>query len=392
MSELIFPRGGAYATFNGATISSYANWGVKDNQKLMDQTSNTRGIIAKRLTDLTGTVSISPRSSQAAGLLTQLALLGYFDPALVGTPVYGSSNLPLVVQTKDGRSLTFPKAALSKPSKLTLGPKAHLFGPCEFETLLPEAYIIGETGGYAIDASSAYTEPDIADTDEYFAPFTCTYGNGSTAIIPDKIGVIITPEVKINFIDPGMEPTRNGTFIDVSLTIEFVPLTCTTAVFYQTLAQLVGSGAAAIGGIIAGASLTFSDANGVGSGGLNLFIPNAGRIQGGVRYANDNARVETLKFQSIQQYGATANQTFFDGVSDNSTAFASATAAFVSGDAGKTITGTNIPASTTISSVTNGTTIVLSASATGGSITGETFTIVGRTLTGWQPHMIASLL
>jgi hypothetical protein len=64
----------------------------------------------------------------------------------------------------------------------------------------------------------------------------------------------------------------------------------------------------------------------------------------------------------------------------------------VSGDASKTITGANIPGGTTISTVTNGTTLVLSASTTGGSLTGQTFTIVNRALTGWQPLMIASVL
>lgn len=49
----------------------------------------------------------------------------------------------------------------------------------------------------------------------------------------------------------------------------------------------------------------------------------------------------------------------------------SATAAFVTGDIGATITGTNIPAGTVINSITNGTTVVLShtSTATGSSLT-----------------------
>lgn len=66
--------------------------------------------------------------------------------------------------------------------------------------------------------------------------------------------------------------------------------------------------------------------------------------------------------------------TFGDGVSATSTAYVSATAAFTVADQGKTITGTDIPAGTTITTVTNATTLVLSQ-ATTGTHTGNTFTI-----------------
>lgn len=398
MSELVFTKGGAYATFNSATISSYADWGIKDNLKVFDQTSNTRGVLAQRIKDLTGTATISPRSSIAAGIINQLGLFTYLDPALVGQPVCGATNLPFVVQTKDGRSLTFGKACLSKPSKITIAPAkgVHLFGPAEFELLIPEAYAIGAAGSYAVDASSAYTEPTIANSDEYFPAMTATFSGGSTILIPDEIGIVITPTVKIDYIQPGEEPTRNGTITEVGLEIELVPLTLTTALFYSTVGQLLGTGAAGLGGLAVGGTLTFADVNGAGSGGLQLVIPLAARIEGGVRYSISKSRIETIKFRSQQVTSATASQTFSDGVCNNGTGFTSATAAFVAGDVGKTITGLTsagaIPAGTTISSVTNGTTVVLSQATTGGSLTGVQFTIVNRALTGNQPLMLSSYL
>jgi hypothetical protein len=68
-----------------------------------------------------------------------------------------------------------------------------------------------------------------------------------------------------------------------------------------------------------------------------------------------------------------------DGVSNGTTTYTSATAAFVAGDVGLTITGTDIPAGTTIASRTNATTVELSQAATG-SHTGNSFTIVNRLL------------
>jgi ligand-binding SRPBCC domain-containing protein len=67
-----------------------------------------------------------------------------------------------------------------------------------------------------------------------------------------------------------------------------------------------------------------------------------------------------------------------DGASTSgSTTYTSASANFLSTDQGKAITGTNIPAGATIASVTNSTTIVLTAAATATG-TALSFTIVAR--------------
>jgi hypothetical protein len=73
---------------------------------------------------------------------------------------------------------------------------------------------------------------------------------------------------------------------------------------------------------------------------------------------------------------------FTDGVTDDSTGFTSATAAFTSADVNKPIVqsgGTSvIPAGTVIVTVTNGTTVVLSQATTGGSVTGLSFFLPAR--------------
>lgn len=73
----------------------------------------------------------------------------------------------------------------------------------------------------------------------------------------------------------------------------------------------------------------------------------------------------------------TTSQTFPDGVENSSTTLTSASANFVTGDVGKTITGDNIPSGTTIDSRTNSTTIILSQAATATGSDNE-FTILNR--------------
>lgn len=74
-----------------------------------------------------------------------------------------------------------------------------------------------------------------------------------------------------------------------------------------------------------------------------------------------------------------ADTTFADGVFNSSTTLESELANFIASDVGKTVTGAGIPAATTIASVTDENTIILSA-ATTTTGSGKTFTIVGRTI------------
>ncbi len=75
-----------------------------------------------------------------------------------------------------------------------------------------------------------------------------------------------------------------------------------------------------------------------------------------------------------------------DGVANGTTTLTSATAAFKPADAGVTIAGTGIPANTTIASVTNSTTVVLSAAAAAG--TGITLTISSTVASEVNPNLV----
>jgi phage-related baseplate assembly protein len=87
----------------------------------------------------------------------------------------------------------------------------------------------------------------------------------------------------------------------------------------------------------------------------------------------------TPTFQVMDYYQLVVpGQSFTDGVSVNaSPTFTSATAAFASSDVGHGITGTNIPVGTTISAVTNATTITLSNNATANG-SALAFIVAGR--------------
>lgn len=76
----------------------------------------------------------------------------------------------------------------------------------------------------------------------------------------------------------------------------------------------------------------------------------------------------------LVSYVRYATRVVTDGVTATNTSLTSATAAFTSSDVGAAVSGAGIAANTTISSVTNGTTVVLSQ-ATTASASGVTVTI-----------------
>lgn len=86
---------------------------------------------------------------------------------------------------------------------------------------------------------------------------------------------------------------------------------------------------------------------------------------------------EFLSTPTIQRFFFTAHpgqRVVADAATSTNTALTSATAAFTANDVGATVTGAGIAGGTTISTVTNGTTVVLSA-ATTATATNVTVTI-----------------
>src|SRR5438034_913664 len=100
----------------------------------------------------------------------------------------------------------------------------------------------------------------------------------------------------------------------------------------------------------------------------NLYKPAVGETGWGALVDANFDTIDRVTVYDIRDFGVTPMERYVDGsMTASSTTFTSATANFVSGDAGKHIKiygagATNTtPLHTTISSVTNATTVVLSA-------------------------------
>lgn len=106
-----------------------------------------------------------------------------------------------------------------------------------------------------------------------------------------------------------------------------------------------------------------------------IYDPDDNPITRGVATADPDDPQDTYTSASATYVGLDARRTVADGVTTSGSAVVtSATAAFNANDVGKRITGTGIPADTTITTVTSATQVTLSANATA-TATGVSLTI-----------------
>jgi len=313
MSQQIYPAGGAYGAFNSQTIRSAEDWKIEDDLQLFPVNSVTRGKLEDRVKNLMGKLTCTPRVFLPT-LIAQLGLfVPYLDPAAVGTTIFPGTDLPFVVQTKDGKSITYSKAAITKMPEIILHPAKRLLGNTEFSLLVATGAAIGASASYDAEAASSYTEPAETLGNEYYDMYSMTFGTGGAAItlVADKDGISIKPVIKVEEIQPGMEPTRNYRITDVTCSVEFRPLTMDCDTFYGTFAQLSATGAPVLGGPISsnGAQLVISSSTGgVGSGKLKITLPMVSRSKGGIEASNKNPRIAKVTLEAQQTYSAGAWQ------------------------------------------------------------------------------------
>lgn len=95
------------------------------------------------------------------------------------------------------------------------------------------------------------------------------------------------------------------------------------------------------------------------------FLPNFGADRGGIRF-NPPPKLSAITqgFGVVTAATDASGVTFTDGVLNSTTLVTSATAAFTQADVGRTITGTGIPAGTTITAVASATNATMSQAAT----------------------------
>jgi hypothetical protein len=302
MSRTVYPAGGAYGTWNSATIQSREDWMVTDDPATFETTSNTRGKLLDRIGDLEGKLTLTPKAF-SSGLTTLLGkLLPYKDPGDttygIGKTIFPATDLPFVIAQKDGKTVTYPAAAVSKMPALTFHTAKPLLGSMEFTLLTSDQKNLTDSGAWA-----SYTEPAVDPGTEVFDRYTLTLDPAGTPVsfTADDDGIVVTPVVTLQKIKPAMRTTSNYRVSSIGCQIEFTPLDMDVDTFYSTYFPPVSAG---LGGAVTAAGKVLHIL-GSATGNLKLIFNNVAPLKpGGPQWSNSKPRQKKVTLGAYQGYSS----------------------------------------------------------------------------------------
>ena len=279
-------RGPGAVTFGGVTIHDASGIAAEIESATQDIPSSIAGKLDTIKTDQIGKVTLTP-----VGTLSE-ALLGVLFPSWMRTPVlgqsvFGSSDAPLVVQSRAGTKLTFTAAALTKCPGLQLSPVKTAFGQAEFTALLPNGKLPTDatTKLYAV-AAQPYNLGEPARTG--LSGLHYSGALGESLVIPDTLdGWTVEVEAQLEPVTTDSQGTIDYTLTGVSARAKCTPLGLTEAQILAALPVLSGRGAS-----LAGAEDLVIEAD----GGLTVTLKCASLVTGPLNWGATALRAGEIGF------------------------------------------------------------------------------------------------
>lgn len=234
MNRSAFSGGPAFLTWNGVTMQLMADWKAETEIITKDRATNLRGRVGAweeySLTKITARPVVT-----AANLATLITKLFPYTPAMVGQLIFPGTDLPAVIQTKDGRSLTYAAAALTKMPDVTLAPSEDLFGDFELTCLMENEADAADSDSHVVEASSTYTEPTLDPLSIIAARYGFAWGASSPfdEIETDEKGVVLKPTVTFEELQTQLDGLQNMRIKEVTAELTFVPVNLASADFYN---------------------------------------------------------------------------------------------------------------------------------------------------------------
>jgi len=242
-------------------------------------------------------------SGTPTGRITQ-AIVDLLFPAAFANPVQGmklfpSADVALKVHGMDGKALTFPNAAVSKPPELLLSPGGTVFGELTLTALVKDDTARDAAGALYVISTEAWSEA-FNDDDIICVPYSALY---DSVAIPTKDGFKIS-------IDISVDPIKNDEVGTMDFFIDEVTVKASCTPIGWNVDDLLGG--LPLDGIKRGASLREGKDLVItgGAGGLVLSLYDAIVQDAPIQYAPKSTRADTVQFVSTRKLeGVAPNQT-----------------------------------------------------------------------------------
>ena len=312
MSNPILPNiivGPAIITWNGKSYYSKAGIKAEFKRETFKVETDFDGQIDERARAQVTEITLQPD-----GQISTLAKYFPYAAGQIGASIFGSTNLPLVIQTKfggasnTGQTITYPRAALSRLPKLRLKPTDTLFGEMTFSCLGdPTVQPTTATAWQAI-ADAAFADTTFDETTIISDTYSAAYGSSPYNTMGSMAGFEIELAMATETITADDFGTVDMILKSLTATAKFAPSNLTEAQLYTLLANQ-GTGYVRPGQSLANNNTDLVIA---GSGNaahtLTVTIKNAGPKQAGFMYATNKHRFDAVEFTSKRTWtSGTAN-------------------------------------------------------------------------------------
>ena len=137
MNRTSFYGGPAFLTHDSQTWQlGDDNFEIANEIKVIEVKSNLQGKLGDREDYSVSIIKATPLALKSV-LATQFGKLFALQPTNIGNLLFPGTDLPAVIQTRDGKSITFSAAAISQPPPLQFAAtKPLIAGPEYFHTLV----------------------------------------------------------------------------------------------------------------------------------------------------------------------------------------------------------------------------------------------------------------
>jgi len=296
-----FAGGPAYITHDAVTYQFHVDWTAKYEIRRVARKTNLQGTVGHGLDCIVAKIVGKPIAT-SVNLATLMAKLYARRASGRGSMLFGATDKPLVIQAKDGRSLTFTAAGISKQPTTHFAPNVDLFDTVEWTCLLATNGNSADITDYINEASSSYTEPTLDPLSIISERYLLSWGEDAPFddIETDENGIVIEPSLSWTEKSTQKDGLQNFRQDDLTGMVKFTPVNLGSADFVDLIAA-VGRGKM-IGSF--GLPLTVTPVSGEGP---KLTVPLAVPVDPETRFGQDS-RIGEVAMECERTYESSALQ------------------------------------------------------------------------------------
>lgn len=294
-------RGPAVVQFNGATFHTAGDIEVDLSLETFDIPTSVHGIVDRRVRERLVRVRFTP-----AGEWESLSILWPYATKNLGDSIFGAVDVPLVIQTRDGKTITFRAAAITSMPDIRLSATNTLIGQVELTCLGTDnmAWTVDES--LVAVGANAWADVSFSSANVKTQPYSAAWGASAPwDDFASMEGFTVSFDLSVQPVMVDSEGTIDMTFGDLTVRCACRPIGITEA-------NLIAAAGLQGTGNFRGRSLNTGAQDLVISGtGVTVTLKGAALRSSGMVFGSTSPRIGGVEFVATRTYSAGVAQPLF---------------------------------------------------------------------------------